>query len=59
MDIRIKFSAFDIYKVITAYQKVRNLKDGLINVRNEIVINPFPSTTDFEDFINSDSDTNL
>ena len=59
VDIRINFSAFDICDVITAYHKVRILKDELVNARNEIVINPFLSATDFEDFDTSDSDTDL
>ena len=49
VDVRINFSAFDIYDVITAYHKVRCLKDELINARNAIVVNPFLSVSDFDE----------
>lgn len=49
VDVRINFSAFDIYDVITAYHKVRCLKEELINARNVIVVNPFLSVSDFDE----------
>lgn len=53
VDVTLNFPAFDIYDVITAYHKVRQLKDQLINARNVIVINPFLTLYD------SDSDSGL
>ena len=49
VDVRINFSAFDIYDVITAFHKARCLRDELINARNVIVVNPFLSVSDFDE----------
>ena len=49
VDVRVNFAAFDVYAVNTAYHKVRCFKDELISARNVIVVNPFLSTSDFDD----------
>ena len=56
VDVRINFSAFDIYDVLTAYHKLRRLKNELIMARNLIVVNPFLSLSDLD---NTDSDCSL
>ena len=57
IDVRINFSAFDIYDVLTAYHKVRRLKNELIMARNLIVVNPFLSLSDLDN--SDDSDCSL
>lgn len=49
MDIRCNFSAFSVIEVLIAYHKVRRLKEELVEAKRMIVINPFLSSSDFED----------
>ena len=52
-DVMLNFLSFDIYDVITAYHKVRHLKNDLLDAKDKIVVNPFLTVSDLEA---SDSD---
>ena len=58
MDVRCNFSAFSANEVLTAYHKVRHLKEDLAKAKRKIVINPFLSSSDFDD-VGDSSDSGL